>query len=136
MFRTEEGDPLDALESGGELAGYVWRKAGAEGLRDLLTRHDGVSREFIMDLAVELQAAGLQKAAGIAAEVAAATPPMTDLRFCCYTKPPYTDVPGNEANIQAWVSATQRRQRERERLSAETRRQRARELQRHKTKAV
>jgi hypothetical protein len=31
--------------------GYVYRKAGAEGLRDLLTHHDGVTREFILDVA-------------------------------------------------------------------------------------
>jgi hypothetical protein len=56
----------------------------------------------------------MQKASGIAAEIAAGLPTMTDLRFCCYTKPPYTDHPGNATNIRVWQMSEQRRQSDRE----------------------
>ena len=69
-----------------------------------------LSREDVMEAADELGGAGLRKAASIATEIAATKPPMTDLRFCCYTKPPYVGQVGNVRNIEAWQRAEERRQ--------------------------
>src|SRR5258707_9662243 len=124
-FPTEEPDPFDALASPGMVAGYVWKVAGEDGLRDLLGRDVPASlgtaaggkpldRETVLDIASELSQAGLRKASAICTEIAASKPSMTDLIFCCYTKPPYSETPGNAANIRAWQMSEQRRQNERE----------------------
>jgi hypothetical protein len=95
------------------LSGVHLKKLGEDGLRQLL-EHDVsnpiLSREDVMDAADELGRAGLRKAASIATEIAATKPPMTDLRFCCYTKPPYVGQVGNVRNIEAWQRAEERRQ--------------------------
>ena len=106
-------DPFGQFETTGEVAAYVWHKCGEDGLRQLL-EHDVsnpiLSREDVMDAADELGRAGLRKAASIATEMAATKPPMTDLSFCCYTKPPYVGQVGNVRNIEAWQRAEERRQ--------------------------
>lgn len=111
-----EPDPFEALTSPGMVAGYIWKAAGEAGLRDLLSRdiEKPLDRETVLDIAAELAQQGLRRAAGIAEEIAATKPAMTDLVFCCYTKPPYASTPGNEVNIRAWQRSEQRRQQQRE----------------------
>jgi hypothetical protein len=92
-FTVEEPDAFDELKTGGEVCAFIYRQFGEDGLRALLA-HDvdkPFDREWVQDIADELHRAGLRKAAGIAAKVAATKPSMTDLIFCCYTDP--TNIP-------------------------------------------
>jgi hypothetical protein len=112
-----EPDPFEALATPGMVAGYIWKVAGENGLRDLLSRdvEKPLDRETVLDMASELAQQGLRRAAGIAEEIAATKPSMTDMVFCPYVGPPYTDNPrGNEINIRHWLRGQQRRQSERE----------------------
>lgn len=102
-------DPFDLFETPGMVAGFIWKKEGESGLRALLADVDAPSREWITDIADELASVGLRRASAIVAEIAAQTPSMTDLSFCCYTKPPYVGQLGNATNIKAWVRDQERR---------------------------
>ena len=119
-LNREEPDPFDEFETGGEIAAFIYRKLGEDGLRQLL-EHDGTtyitrsSRDSLLDVAAELSAAGLRKAARIATEIAATKPPMTDLEaFCPYMVPPYVNKPGNEHNVTCWLRSQRHLQRKRE----------------------
>jgi hypothetical protein len=111
----EAPNPYEVFETIGELAAFVYRKEGVDGLRQLLhydgdTRVTRWSREQMLDVADELNAAGLRKAAAITAEIAATKPLMTDMVFCPYLVPPYSETPGNQHNISCWLRAEQHRQ--------------------------
>jgi len=113
---AEDPHPFDELKTGAEVAAFVYKRFGPGGLRDLLA-HDGsmpLEREWVLEIANELNAAGLRKAASIATEIAAGLPSMTDMVFCPCMKPPYVDSPCNATNIAHWLVGEQRRQRERE----------------------
>ena len=81
MLPIEEPDPFDEL-TGGEIAAFIYKKCGEDDLRQLLAVIG--TRESVEEVADELSAAGLRKAARITAEVAATKPPMTDMVFCDY----------------------------------------------------
>jgi hypothetical protein len=104
------------LARGEELFGQILRldrlraRDGEAGLRQLLTHPDG-TREWLQDIACELQSAGLGKASAIVLELAANRPPAADLEaFCPYLKAPYAGQVGNNRNIEAWQRAEERRQ--------------------------
>ena len=111
---NEEADPFDQLASPGEVCGFIHKRYGETGLRELLEGSPSLTREGVLDIASELRQAGLRTAAGIASEIASTKPAMVDLSFCPYTQPPYSETPGNKANISAWLQAQQHRQRARE----------------------
>jgi len=58
-LEAEAADPFDLLQSPGEVCGFIHRKFGPEGLRQLLTTRDDdgtpISREIVMDAAAELR---------------------------------------------------------------------------------
>ena len=65
--QDEEPDPLSVLHTFGEIFGFVHRKEGEEGLRELLATVD-LSREHLADAANELEQAGLTAPAQIIAK--------------------------------------------------------------------
>jgi hypothetical protein len=97
-------DPFDAFETTAELAAFVHRKFGEEGLRQCLAMLDDPHREFLQEDADELAAVGLSKAAAILAEVAAKSLPEAE-------RCPYEE---GSTNAKAWHSALERRQRRRQ----------------------
>ena len=105
-----EADPFDLFESNGELCGYIFKKCGETGLRQLLA-YGGTSKEWCLDIVAELDRVGLRRAAIIAAEVAASKLPADDLSLCPYQAEPYRGSPGYAVNVKSWQQAQERRQR-------------------------
>jgi hypothetical protein len=107
-----DGDELDELATLGELLGFIDRRDGRQKLKALLDARveDGTRRESMQLAACELKAAGKNQVAELVKAAAARCPSMTNLRFCRYMEPPYTDNPrGNSSNIASWLRAEQRR---------------------------
>src|SRR5215813_7460714 len=72
----------------------VLKKEGEEAFRQVLAvEHEnplyGTTRESLEDLAWEFSVLKLKKAARIVLEVSRTKPDELDLRFCCYSYPPY-----------------------------------------------
>ena len=75
---TDEPNPFEGF-SAAEVFGFVHRKQGEAGLRELLSMLDDLTREFLEDAASELEAAGLSKPAAILTTLAATAPSGVDL---------------------------------------------------------
>jgi hypothetical protein len=112
----DEAGPFDKF-SIPEVAAFIFKKYGADALRELLARPiphwDGTtliqSKEDWQDVSAELRGCGLNAVADVTDEFAAAAKPMDDLSFCAYR---VTD-PSNATNIRAWLRAQQQRQAQR-----------------------
>jgi hypothetical protein len=78
---VEQEDPFAVFQSAAEIIGFVHHKLKDAGLRELLAMLEGkdMSREFLKDAALELDAAGLKKPAAIVAEAAGQFPPEISL---------------------------------------------------------
>jgi hypothetical protein len=117
-----DGDELDELASLGELLGFIDKRDGRQKLKALLDARveDGTRRESMQLAACELKAAGKHQVAELVKAAALRCPSMTDLRFCHYMNPPYTDNPqANASNIASWTRGEQRRaERERRKCRA------------------
>jgi hypothetical protein len=91
METTEQTEPQ--FRSLGALLAFEYRTNGAEHLNRVLAALVEASetrREFVQEAAAELKAIGVPIADEVL-EAAMQCPSMTDLRFCAYTQPPYTD---------------------------------------------
>lgn len=75
---TDEPNPFEGF-SAAEVFGFVHRKFGEEGLRELLNMFDDLTCEFLEDAASELEAAGLSKPAAILATLATTAPSEFDI---------------------------------------------------------
>ena len=73
----EEPNPFEGF-SFAEIAGFIHRKEGEDGLRKLLAMFDDLTREFLADAASGLEAAGLSKPAAILTTLAAEVPSELD----------------------------------------------------------
>jgi hypothetical protein len=123
LIDREAPDELDELATLGELLGFIDKRDGREKLKGIVEGlvARGTRRESMQIAAAELKAAGKNQVAEIAKAAAARCPSMTDLRFCHYMQPPYTDnARANASNIASWLRAEQRR--------AERERRKCREL--------
>jgi len=112
MIDGETPDPLDEFQTLGELLGFVDKRDGREAFKATLGAivERGATRESMRSAACELKAAGTNQAADLAKAAAAQCPPMTDLRFCPYMQPPYTNnARDNQANIKMWLWGEWRR---------------------------
>jgi hypothetical protein len=108
---ADEPDPFELLETAGAVVAFIWNKAGEAGLRDLLGRDvEGkpLNREWVEDVAAELEAAGMMRASAIVSEIASQKPSELDVETYC----PYPRTPENETNIWSWLQAAQNRQRQ------------------------
>ena len=112
LIDGETPDPLDEFQTLGELLGFVDKRDGREAFKATLGAivERGATRESMRSAACELKAAGKNQAADLAKAAAAQCPPMTDLRFCPYMQPPYTNnARDNQANIKMWLWGEWRR---------------------------
>jgi hypothetical protein len=97
-------DPFGEFESAAEIAGFIYRKFGADGLRRCLNMTvEGstvtLTTEFLNRAAAELAQVGLAKAAAVVAEAATDAP--SALELCPYE-------PGT-ANAISWLRIHRRR---------------------------
>jgi hypothetical protein len=111
----DEAGPFDKF-SVPETCAFIFKKYGADALRELLARPiphwDGTtlvqSKEDWQDVSAELRGCGLSQVADVVDEFAAAAPEMTDMQFCVYV-----DTPQNATNRRSWLRAQQQRQAQR-----------------------
>jgi hypothetical protein len=91
---------------------HVYNTKGGEGLKALLNTYRATGRadaEHFEEVAAELTAMKLKEPAKLVRQVAAKLPSLTDIRFCPYLEPPYTDdKAANEHNISAWIASRER----------------------------
>jgi hypothetical protein len=73
----EEPNPFEGF-SFAEICGFIHRKEGENGLRELLAMFNDFTCEFLAEAASELTAAGLSKPATILTALAATTPSELD----------------------------------------------------------
>jgi hypothetical protein len=100
-------DDEPVFETLGARLAFVYHSEGAKGLRELLfglVESGKAPREVLGEAADELTALGITRVARLVAEAAVQCPSLTDMRFCPYLQPPYTDDPtANGANIRSWL---------------------------------
>ena len=109
-METEQNEPH--FESFGAFLGFQYRHEGrdfVEALLAAMVENGDTPREQLELAAAELRALRVNKVAALVAEAAAQCPPMTDLLFCAYMEPPYTNDPvSNELNIKIWLRGQER----------------------------
>jgi hypothetical protein len=112
-FPLDEAGPFDKF-SIPEVAAFIFKKYGADALRELLSRPipdlDGKStliqsKEDWLDVSAELRGCGLNAVADVTDEFASRAPEMTDMSFCVYV-----DTPQNATNRRSWLRAQQQGQ--------------------------
>jgi hypothetical protein len=96
-------DPFGEFESAAEIAGFVYKKFGAAGLRQCLSMTtEGsttvLTAEFLERAANELAEVGLAKAAAVVAEIADTMP--SELDLCPYAP--------DSANGRSWLANRRR----------------------------
>jgi hypothetical protein len=96
----------------GRMLAFEFDRKGAEYVKAILTglTEDGTQRrEFLEEVACELKALSLHTLADMVREASRQCPSMIDLRFSCYSKPPYAGTRGNQNNIISWQRSQQRK---------------------------
>jgi hypothetical protein len=105
----EPPNPFDVFDSVSQIYGFIFKKLGEEGLRELLAMFtERAYRESFEDAAAELAAVGLGKAAAIVAEHAETLPPQASA--CPY--------PVDSCNGREWLHSLKNRQRWRRRVKS------------------